>query len=104
MHIDVTPAVRRPGAPERESWIFHHGKEAPAEASFPCVANPYGFAEWFKNVTPREHRLAEAFMARTAEYERALLVEAADREPVPRQEPVSRKSRAVIAMKLVYSA
>ena len=43
-------------------------------------------------------------MARTAEYEQALLVEAADSEPVPRQEPVSRKSRAVIATKLVYLA
>ena len=101
MHIDVTPAVRRPGAPERESWIFHHRKEAPAEPSFPCIANPYGFAEWFKDVTPREHQFAEAFMTRTAEYERALLVEAADSEPVPRQEPVSRKSRAVIVLQLL---
>ena len=101
MHVDVTPAVRRSGTPERESWIFHHRKEAPTEPSFPCVANPYGFAEWFKDVTPREHQFAEAFMARAVEYERALLVEAAESEPVPQQEPVFQKSRAVIVLQLL---
>ena len=101
MHIDVTPAVRRPGTPERESCIFHHRAKAPAEPSLRCVANPYGFAEWFKNVTPREHQFAEAFMARTAEYEQMLLAELAESEPVPQQEPVFQKSRAVIVLQLL---
>lgn len=101
MHIDVTPALRRRGTPERESLIFHHRAEAPATPSFRCVANPYGFAEWFKQATPPDHRFAEAFMARTAAYELALLVEAAEREPVPPQEPSFRKSLAVITLQLV---
>ena len=101
MHIDVTPALRRPGTPERESLIFHHWAEAPAELSFRCVANPYGFAEWFKQATPPDHWFAEAFMARTLTYERALLVEAAESEPVPPQESAFQKSLAVITLQLV---
>ena len=78
MHIDVTPALRCPGTPERESLIFHYRAEAPAEPSFRCVADQYGFAEWFKQTTPPDHWFAEAFMARTLAYERAMLVEAAE--------------------------
>ncbi len=101
MHIDVTPALRRPGTPERESLIFHHRAEAPAEPGSRCVANPYGFAKWFRRATPPDHRFAEAFMARTVAYEQALLVEAAESEPVPPLEPVFQKSLAVIALQLL---
>ena len=37
---------------ERESWIFHDRPEAPDEPSRRLIANPYGFAEWFKKRTP----------------------------------------------------
>ena len=90
MHIDVTPALRRPGTPERESLIFHHRAEAPAELSFRCVANRYGFAEWFKQATPPDHWFAEAFMARTLTYERALLVKRQRASPYHRRNPRSR--------------
>ena len=97
MHIDVTPAVRRTHTPERESWIFHHRAEAPDEPSFLCIANPYGFAEWFKISTPLDANFSEAYIARASAYEQVAFA-AAESEPVPTQQPVSRKSKAVIVL------
>lgn len=48
MHIDITPAVRRFGTPDRESWIFHDQSNVRYGESKRLIANPYGFAEWFK--------------------------------------------------------
>ena len=69
MHIDVTPVIRRAHTPERESWIFHHRAEAPDEPSFLCIANPYGFAEWFKTSTPLDANFSEAYIERATAYE-----------------------------------
>ena len=103
MHVDVTPAVRMGGTPERQSIIFHDRAEAPQERSYPLVANPYGFAEWFKQNTPNDQAFANIFEKRAWEYEEALrvLAEKADSEPVPSREPVFRKSRAVIVLQLL---
>ena len=100
MHIDVTPAVRRAHTPERESWIFHHRAEAPDGRSFPCIANPYGFAEWFKTRTPLDAHFSEAYIARATAYEQVAFA-AAESEPVPTQQPVSQKSKAVIVLQLL---
>lgn len=100
MHIDVTPADRRPHTPERESWIFHHRAEAPDEPSFRCIANPYGFAEWFKDNTPLDAHFAEAYVARATAFEQVAFAEA-ESEPVPPPQPVSRKSKAVIVLQLL---
>ncbi len=40
VHPDVTPMVRRPLTNDRESWIFHHRPEDPAERPQRLVANP----------------------------------------------------------------
>lgn len=61
MHLDVTPMLRRQGTPPRESWIFHHRPEVPNDPGFLCVANPYGFTEWFRANTPRDQDFAEAY-------------------------------------------
>ncbi len=102
MHIDVTPVIRRWGTPERESWLFHDRPEAPQEPSYRLIANPYGFAEWFKTNTPPDQDFANIFEKRAAEYEQLMLMEVAESEPVPPlQEPPFRKSKAVIVLQLL---
>ena len=100
MHLDVTPAVRMPDTPERQSWIFHHQPEVPQKPGYKPVANPHGFAEWFKRSTPPDPDFASVFEARADEYEQRVLAEA-DKEPVPKQEPPFRKSQAVIVLQLL---
>ncbi len=101
MHIDVTPVIRRGDTPERESWLFHDRPEAPQEPSYSLIANPYGFAEWFKANTPPDQDFADIFEKRAAKYEQLMLMEAAESEPVPPQEPPFRKSKAVVVLQLL---
>ncbi len=101
MHIDITPVIRRWGTPDRESWLFHNRPEAPQDPSYRLIANPYGFAEWFKANTPADQDFANIFEQRSAEYEQLRLMEAAESEPVPPQEPPFRKSKAVIVLQLL---
>ena len=101
MHIDVTPVIRRLGTPEREGWLFHDRPEAPQEPSYRLIANPYGFVEWFKANTPPDQDFADIFEKRAAEYEQLVLMEAAESEPVPPQEPPFRKSKAVVVLQLL---
>ena len=101
MHIDVTPVIRRWNTPERESWLFHDRPEVPHEPSYPLIANPYGFAEWFKDNTPPDQDFSDIFEKRAAEYEQLILAEKADSEPVRPQEPPFRKSKAVIVLQLL---
>ena len=99
MHLDVTPVLRMRGTPERQSWIFHHRPEALREPSCRLIANPYGFAEWFKANTPPDDAFATIFAARAEAYEPTFA--RADTEPVPPQVPPFRKSKAVIVLQLL---
>lgn len=100
MHLDVTPMLRRQETPARESWIFHYPPEAPREPDFRCVANPYGFTQWFQANTPPDKDFAIAYASRTLDYERIVMA-TADSDPVPPQAPPSRKSKAVIVLQLL---
>lgn len=100
MHLDVTPMLRRAGTRDRESWIFHHRPETPHEPSDRYVANPYGFAEWFKNRTSPDRDFAEAYARQELEYERIALTKV-DSDPVPSQKPPFQKSKAVIVLQLL---
>ena len=101
MHLDVTPVLRMPNTPERQSWICHHRPESPREPSCRLVANPYGFAEWFKTNTPQTRDFTAMFENRAAEYEQGRVKAKADSEPVPPQEPALHKSKAVIVLQLL---
>ena len=101
MHVDFTPAVRRRGTPDRESWIFHDRPEAPDEPPRRLVANPYGFAELYKKCTPPGGPLVDFYTQRAEEHERALLIAEADTEPVPPQQPPLKKSNATIGLQLL---
>ncbi len=101
MHADITPMIRLVGRPERESNLFHSKPEDPAEPNLTLVANPFGFAAWFKAVTPVDHEFAAVFEERAGEYERLVLAAKADSEEMPDQEPAHRKSKAVIVLQLM---
>ncbi len=99
MHIDITPVIRRLSTPERESYLFHHDPEEPQRSAVRLIANPYGFAEWFKSNTPVERGFAMYFEQQADTYERSQFY--ADSEPVPAQTPTTQKSKAVIALQLL---
>ena len=101
MHLDVTPMLRMWGTPKRQSLIFHHRPEAPQEPSRRLIANPYGFAEWFKVNTPQDYDFADIFEKRAQEYESLRVLAEADSDPVPPQEPPFWKSKAVIVLQLL---
>lgn len=101
MHLDVTPMLRRGGTPERESHLYHHRPETPQEPGHRCIANPYGFAEWFRANTPLDRDFATAFATRSLNYESATALARADSEPVPAQTPPFQKSRAVVVLQLL---
>jgi hypothetical protein len=104
MHLDLTPAILVPERDPKTSWIFHHKPETPTVPGYQLLANPYGFAEWFKAMTPLDHVFAEAFAKRAFDAERAMLMEKAEAVPVPPQQAAHRKSTAVITLQLLKRA
>ncbi|MGQ0502098.1 MAG: nucleotidyltransferase domain-containing protein [Panacagrimonas sp.] len=97
MHIDITPMIRRDGTPERESVLFHHKHETPHIPGYRCIANPFGFAEWFKANTPQEIRFADEYEALA----KSLTFDEAPQDPIPEQEHLYRKSMALIVLQLL---
>ncbi|WAJ31225.1 nucleotidyltransferase domain-containing protein [Antarcticirhabdus aurantiaca] len=102
MHIDVTPAVRLAGTPERESVIFHAKENSPAATHMVVDMNAWGFARWFTGRTPYERKFADAYSRRLRE-ERGWLAERADAEveDVPPQTAFEIKNSAVVALQLL---
>lgn len=101
MHLDVTPMLSMEATPARQSWIFHHSEKKPWEPGTKIIANPYGFAQWFKDTTPPDHDFANIFEKRAEEYERKHILAEADSDAVPPQDPPFRKSKAVIVLQLL---
>ena len=99
MHVDLTPAILQVGALPRQSWIFEHQFGSKADPGRRLIANPYGFAEWFKDQVPDDHDFTRWFLSRAEAYEKSQAIICA--EPVPPPEPVARKPRAVVAMQLI---
>jgi hypothetical protein len=95
MHIDLTPAVLVAQREPRTSVIFHSKPEDPSVPKLQLLANPWGLAEWFKEMTPLEADFAKLYEDRAMAHDRA------PGEPVPDQEPAYRKSRALIALQLI---
>lgn len=98
MHVDVTPMVRRLGTPERESILFHHRRENRRDPGYRKIANPFGFAEWFKKRTPQEILFAEEYAALTKSH---IALAEAEQDPMPEREDLYRKSMALIALQLL---
>jgi len=101
MHLDATPTVRLWSREERTGFIFHSKPEDPAEPKLSLHANPYGFGEWFNEMTPADEAFGRFFEQRSLDYARARALAKADADEVPDQLPAYRKSRAVIALQLI---
>jgi hypothetical protein len=100
MHIDVTPSIRLPNPPERESVICHAKPGEPTQHGFVDM-NAFGFGQWYCSRTPTEERFAKAFNRRL--YEAAGLTFAADADvhDVPEQTPLLVKSTTTVAHQLL---
>jgi SMODS domain-containing protein len=101
MHIDLTPSVLWTGLPARTSVLFHHKPEEPHEPTYRLLANPWGFAEWFKAQTPLDHAFGAIFAKRAEVWESEVLAKRADSVPVPAQQGAHEKSKAVIVLQLL---
>lgn len=101
MHLDVTPMVRLPELVERTGFIFHAQHRWATADDRSIIANPWGFAEWFKERTPAERSFALVFNERAAAYEAVVAMDKAEMEPVPEHCPAQEKSMAVIALQLL---
>jgi hypothetical protein len=101
MHVDVTPMVLLPELRERTGHLFHSKLEEPRHLDRTLIANPYGFAEWFKKTTPLDHEFARVFEERSRAYEGVILLEKSETEKLPEQTPVQLKSKAVIVLQLL---
>lgn len=64
MHLDITPALRDLGTPERQSRIMHAKGPNPSAEDDEVPMNAFGFADWYKERTPFELRVHDAFKRR----------------------------------------
>jgi hypothetical protein len=101
MHIDLTPAVRLTGLPDRTSVIFHSKPEDPSVANRHLLANPWGLAEWFNLKTHIDADFAKFFDERANDYYAGRIHARAPAEDVPDRKPAHAKSRALIALQLI---
>lgn len=100
MHVDLTPAQLIRGREPRVSYIFHHRPEEPSSAGSRIVANPFGFADWFNQITPRFHEFEEFFESQSRAMD-AHMAKAAQTEDVPEPIPAYLKPPVVISHQLI---
>lgn len=89
MHLDVTPSMLIGGATARTSIIFHSKLEEHPSRDKRVIANPWGFAEWFRRNTPSE---AGSFVS---------LAKASDAVPVQEQPSLLERSLPLMALQLI---
>jgi len=100
MHLDVTPALRLYGTLDRESHITHAKGPRPSADDRLVDMNAYGFAGWYRDLTPIELRLAKAFQRRWLEQAGRLRADA-DVDDVPDQCEFIVKNTATLALQLI---
>ena len=100
MHIDFTPSVLFPNQYPRISHIFHHKPEDPASEQKAIIANPFGFAEWFKDMTKPSAEFSQLYESLAVDYEMRVMMDKADTEELP-EDDITMKSMAVVALQLL---
>lgn len=101
MHLDITPALRDIGYPERQGVIAHSkGPLARPDDTFVAM-NAYGFVEWYNERTPEEINVVREFDRRWRD--NAALKYRADAEvdEVPDQTEFVVKNTATLALQLL---
>ncbi|MGO7554295.1 MULTISPECIES: nucleotidyltransferase domain-containing protein [Rhizobium] len=99
MHLDVSAAFREGGTPERRSQIMHAKGPNPSADDCEVPSNAYGFAEHYKERTPVETAVTEAFRRKWEVYDR--IRADAEVDEVPDQTPFVVKNTATLALQLV---
>lgn len=100
MHIDFTPSVLLPGQVPRVSNIFHHKPEDPPSEQRTIIANPYGFAQWFLDLTEPSASFAQLYESRAIEFENSLGLDKVESEDLP-EDDARMKSMAVVTLQLI---
>ncbi len=101
MHVDVTPARRRPTSLEHESNIFHAKPEEHLHRHVEVPMNAFGFAAWYRGRTPDEELFSEAFRELTFDAWNILAKADPVFHDVPDQTPLPRKSVTTVALQLL---
>lgn len=101
MHLDVTPALRNFGTLERESFITHAKGPLPSADDRFVDMNAYGFAEWYRERTPLEARMAEEFHRRWRDLDGSNFRAEAEVDDVPDQADFIVKNTATLALQLI---
>jgi hypothetical protein len=101
MHLDVTPALRHYGTPDRQG-VIAHAKGPSARPDDRLVdMNAYGFNEWYRELTPIEDRVAKSFQQRWLDRDMELLAKSAEVDDVPDQTHFGVKNTATLALQLI---
>ena len=100
MHLDVTPVVLDSSRQAKTSILFHHRPEDGGDHGHWLWANPWGFAEWFRQQTPIDHAFAQAFSRRASLTGSRVVADTAC-EPVRVRKEAHEKSKAVIVLQLL---
>ncbi|MHC5234404.1 nucleotidyltransferase domain-containing protein [Brucella sp. LJL56] len=101
MHLDITPALRDVGTAERQSRIMHAKGPNTSADDDEIPMNAFGFAQWYKDRTPFELRVHEAFKRRWQD--EGILSTRADAEvdEVDEQADFVVKNTATLALQLL---
>lgn len=100
MHLDITPSIRELHTPDRQGFIMH--AKGPTASTQDCkiAMNAYGFAGWYNNRTPLEHRVRDAFAKRWQDFEESRIRADAEVDDVPDQEAFVVKNTATLGLQL----
>lgn len=101
MHIDITPALRAIGTPERQSVIAHSKGPLASVHDQLVPMNAYGFIDWYIERTPEEVNLTREFDRRWRDYSTSNYRADAEADEVPDQTEFVVKNTATLALQLL---
>lgn len=100
MHLDITPSLRDWGTTERQSVIMHARGPKASDEDAAIPMNAFGFVEWYKEKTPIERRVVEAFSSRW-QFAQDRARADAEVDPVPVQKQFVVKNTATLVLQLL---
>ncbi|MBB3237150.1 nucleotidyltransferase domain-containing protein [Phyllobacterium endophyticum] len=99
MHLDVTPSLRDPRTPDRQSRIMHAKGPHRSSDDREVPMNAYGFAQWYNDRTPDEAMVTDAFRKRWTDIDN--MHADAEVDDVPDQSQFGVKSATTLALQLI---